>query len=315
MSNLPFTLDQLKILQTISTEGSFKKAADKLYISQPAVSLQIQNLEKQLSLPLFYRDKRKARLTETGHLLIKYCERILTLCEETCRALNELQTLQSGTLKIGASQTTGTYLMPRLIGIFRHKYPQIDVELQVHSTRKISWKVASGLLDLAIVGGEIPVGLEEKLDIISYAEDELALILPRAHPFSSLEYIQKEDLYRLKFIALDTNSTIRSVIENTLIQNGIDSRRFKIEMELNSIEAIKNAVQSGLGAAFVSVSAISKELELGLLHCAKIEGVTIKRTLSILINTKKYYTNATRIFKKEILEVFLTSSVNENKIN
>ena len=102
MSNLPFTLDQLKILQTISTEGSFKKAADKLYISQPAVSLQIQNLEKQLSLPLFYRDKRKARLTETGHLLIKYCERILTLCEETCRALNELQALQSGTLKIGA---------------------------------------------------------------------------------------------------------------------------------------------------------------------------------------------------------------------
>ena len=315
MSNLPFTLDQLKILQTISTEGSFKKAADKLYISQPAVSLQIQNLEKQLSLPLFYRDKRKARLTETGHLLIKYCERILTLCEETCRALNELQTLQSGTLKIGASQTTGTYLMPRLIGIFRHKYPQIDVELQVHSTRKISWKVASGLLDLAIVGGEVPLELEKKLDIISYAEDELALILPRAHPFSSLEYIQKEDLYRLKFIALDTNSTIRSVIENTLIQNGIDSRRFKIEMELNSIEAIKNAVQSGLGAAFVSVSAISKELELGLLHCAKIEGVTIKRTLSILINTKKYYTNATRIFKKEILEVFLTSSINENKIN
>jgi DNA-binding transcriptional LysR family regulator len=313
MSNLPFTLDQLKILQTISKEGSFKKAADKLYISQPAVSLQIQNLEKQLSLPLFYRDKRKARLTETGHLLIKYCERILTLCEETCRALNELQTLQSGTLKIGASQTTGTYLMPRLIGIFRHKYPQIDVELQVHSTRKISWKVASGLLDLAIVGGEVPLELEKKLDIISYAEDELALILPRAHPFSSLEYIQKEDLYRLKFIALDTNSTLRNVIENTLIQSGIDSRHFKIEMELNSIEAIKNAVQSGLGAAFVSVSAISKELELGILHCAKIEDVTIKRTLSILINTKKYYTNATKIFKKEILEVFLISSISENK--
>ena len=313
MSNLPFTLDQLKILQTISTEGSFKKAADKLYISQPAVSLQIQNLEKQLSLPLFYRDKRKARLTETGHLLIKYCERILTLCEETCRALNELQTLQSGTLKIGASQTTGTYLMPRLIGIFRHKYPQIDVELQVHSTRKISWKVASGLLDLAIVGGEIPVELEEKLDIISYAEDELALILPRAHPFSSLEYIQKEDLYRLKFIALDTNSTIRSVIENTLIQNGIDSRRFKIEMELNSIEAIKNAVQSGLGAAFVSVSAISKELELNILHWAKIKDITISRTLSILVNPKRYYANSVKIFKREILEMFVISSAFEGK--
>ena len=309
MSNLPFTLDQLKILQTISTEGSFKKAADKLYISQPAVTLQIQNLEKQLSLPLFYREKRKARLTEIGHLLVKYSERILTLCEETCRALNELQTLQSGTLKIGASQTTGTYLMPRLIGIFRNKYPQIDIELQVHSTRKISWEVANGVIDLAVVGGEVPLELREKLSIIPYAEDELALILPKAHPFASLTYIQKEDLYRLKFISLDTNSTIRNVIENTLIQNGIDSKYFKIEMELNSIEAIKNAVQSGLGAAFVSVSAISKELELGILHCARIEGVTIKRTLSILINTRKYYTNAAKIFKKEILEIFIASPV------
>ena len=115
MSDIPFTLDQLKILQTISLEGSFRKAAEKLYISQPAVSLQIQSLEKQLNVPIFYRDKRKARLTETGQLLLNYCERILSLCEETCRALDELQTLQSGVLTIGASQTTRTYLMPRLL--------------------------------------------------------------------------------------------------------------------------------------------------------------------------------------------------------
>ena len=89
MSNLPFTLDQLRILYAISNEGSFKKAAEKLYISQPAVSLQMQNLERQLNAPIFYRDKRKARLTETGKLLIKYCDRILSLCEETCRVLDE----------------------------------------------------------------------------------------------------------------------------------------------------------------------------------------------------------------------------------
>ena len=144
--------------------------------------------------------------------------------------------------------------------------------------------------------------------------NELALILPRSHPFSSLSHIQKEDLYRLKFIALDTQSTIRNVIEDTLIQNGIDSQQFKIEMELNSIEAIKNAVQSGLGAAFVSVSAISKELELGMFHWAKIEGITIKRTLSILTNPKRYNSNTATIFKKEILEMFLISTTNE-KIN
>jgi DNA-binding transcriptional LysR family regulator len=312
MSDLPFTLDQLKILHAIFSEGSFKKAAEKLYISQPAVSLQIQNLERQLNTPLFYRDKRKARLTETGQLLIKYCERILSLCDETCRALDELHTLQSGSLIIGASQTTGTYLMPRLIGIFKNKYPQISIELQVHSTRKISWGVANGNIDLAVVGGEVPQELQKDLRITSYAEDELALILPLSHPFSTLEFIQKEDLYRIRFIALNTQSTIRNVIDNTLIQNGIDSSYLKIEMELNSIEAIKNAVHSGLGAAFVSVSAITKELELGMLHWAKIEGLTMKRTLSILLNPKRYYSNATQIFKEEILEM-LIDPITENR--
>lgn len=308
MSNIPFTLDQLKILKAISTEGSFKKAAQRLYISQPAVSLQVQNLEKQLNIALFYRNKRKAELTETGKILINYCERILNLCEETCRALDELNTLQSGGLIIGASQTTGTYLMPRLLGIFRHKYPKISVELQIYSTRKIAWGVANGRIDLAIVGGEVPYELKQSLKTIPYAEDELALILPLSHPFASLEFIQKEDLYRLRFIALNSQSTIRNVIESTLYQNGIDSSYFRIEMELNSIEAIKNAVHSGLGAAFVSVSAISKELELDMLHWAKIEGITIKRTLSILLNQKRFQTNATKIFKEEILDMFLTSA-------
>ena len=194
--------------------------------------------------------------------------------------------------------------MPRLIGIFRHKYPQISIELQVHSTRQISWGVANGQIDLAVVGGELPTELNDSLDITSYAEDELALILPRSHPFSSLDYIDKEDLYRLRFIALDSQSTIRNVIENRLMQNGIDSKQFKIEMELNSIEAIKNAVQSGLGASFVSVSAISKELELGMLHWVKIKDVQVKRTLSIIVNSKRYHHPTTKIFKKEILDMF-----------
>jgi DNA-binding transcriptional LysR family regulator len=305
MSDLPFTLDQLKILQAIANEGSFKKAAKKLYISQPAVSLHIQNLEKQVNTSIFYRDKRKARLTQTGELLLKYSSRILSLCEETCRALDDINTLQSGGLTIGASQTIGTYLMPRLIGIFKHKYPQIGVELQVHSTRKISWGVTNGNIDLAVVGGKIPKELTEDLEIIPYAEDELALILPLTHPLSTRKFIQKEDLYRLHFIALNPQSTIRNVIETTLTQHGIDSRYLKIVMELNSIEAIKNAVQSDLGAAFVSVSAISKELDLNMLHWAKIEGITIKRTLSILLNPKRYYSNATQIFKEEIFETLL----------
>ena len=304
MSDLPFTLDQLRILQAIIKEGSFKRAANSLYVSQPAVSLQIQNLEKQLNIPIFERSSKRAILTDAGSLLLRYGGRILALCEETCRALEDLQNLQGGTLVI-ASQTTGTYLMPRLIGLFRQRYPQVTVQLQIHSTRLISWSVANGQVDVAVIGGEIPAELKDVLHVTSYAEDELALILPITHKFSHMTNIQKEDLYRLRFIALDTQSTIRKVIDKVLNEYDIDSSRFKIEMELSSIEAIKNAVQSGLGVAFVSVSAIAKELELGILHWAKIENVTIKRMLSIIVNPNRYKSKAADTFSKEILTLFV----------
>jgi len=292
MSDLPFTLDQLRILRAIAIEGSFKKAAESLYLSQPALSLQIKNLEKKLNFALFERQKNTVKLTDSGQLLLRYGNRILGLCEETYRALLDLRNLQSGTLIVGASQTTGTYLVPRLIGLFRQRYPQVTIQLQVHSTRRVAWAVANGQIDIGIIGGAIPYELNDILKITPYAEDELALILPKSHSFSEVTKIKKDDLYSLQFITLDKNSTIRRVIDDILQQNEIDTRRFKIEMELNSIESIKNAVQSGLGAAFVSVSAIRKELELGLIHWAKIENVTVKRFICIIENPNRYKSKA-----------------------
>ncbi|MDX2216125.1 MAG: LysR family transcriptional regulator [Oculatellaceae cyanobacterium bins.114] len=304
MSDLPFTLDQLRILKAIAAEGSFKRAADSLYVSQPAVSLQVQNLERQLDVPLFDRGGRRAQLTEAGHLLLSYGDRILTLCEETCRAIEDLQNLQGGTLIIGASQTTGTYLLPRMIGLFRQHYPDVAVQLHVHSTRRTAWSVANGQIDLAIIGGEIPPELQDSLEIIPYAEDELALILPVLHSLARITTVQKDDLYKLQFIALDSQSTIRKVIDQVLTRCGIETRRLKIEMELNSIEAIKNAVQAGLGAAFVSISAIEKELQMGVLHRAKIDGVVVNRMLSVIINPNRYRSKAASAFMEEILPQF-----------
>lgn len=306
MSDLPFTLDQLRILKAIAAEGSFKRAADSLYVSQPAVSLQVQNLERQLDVPLFDRGGRRAQLTEAGRLLLNYGDRILSLCQETVRAIDDLQSLHGGTLIVGASQTTGTYLLPRLLGLFRQQYPKVAVQVQVHSTRRTCWSVVNGQVDIAIIGGEIPSELNESLEIIAYAEDELALILPASHPLAHLEIIQKEDLYRLQFIALDAQSTTRKVIDQVLVRGDIDTRRLKIEIELNSIEAIKNAVQSGLGAAFVSVSAIEKELQLGVLHRVSVENVAVKRVLSIILNPHRYRSKAAEAFSQEILPQFAT---------
>jgi DNA-binding transcriptional LysR family regulator len=304
MSDLPFTLDQLRILKAIAAEGSFKRAADSLYVSQPAVSLQVQNLERQLDVPLFDRGGRRAQLTEAGHLLLNYGDKILTLCQETCRAIEDLQNLQGGTLIVGASQTTGTYLLPRMIGMFRERYPEVSVQLHVHSTRRTAWSVANGQVDLAIIGGEIPAELQESLDILPYAEDELALVVPSTYNVGKEGIIPKEEIYKLKFIALDSQSTIRKVIDQVLTRCDIDPKRLKIEMELNSIEAIKNAVQAGLGAAFVSLSAIEKELQIGVMCKAQIEGLTIQRTLSVIVNPNRYRSKAAVAFCEEILPKF-----------
>jgi DNA-binding transcriptional LysR family regulator len=304
MSDLPFTLDQLRILKAIAAEGSFKRAADSLYVSQPAVSLQVQNLERQLDVPLFDRGGRRAQLTEAGHLLLNYGDKILTLCQETCRAIEDLQNLQGGTLIVGASQTTGTYLLPRMIGMFRERYPEVSVQLHVHSTRRTAWSVANGQVDLAIIGGEIPAELQESLDVLPYAEDELALIVPSSYGIGKQGVIPKEEIYKLKFIALDSQSTIRKVIDQVLTRCDIDPKRLKIEMELNSIEAIKNAVQAGLGAAFVSLSAIEKELQIGVMCKAQIDGVSIKRILSVIVNPNRYRSKAAAAFCAEILPEF-----------
>jgi len=302
---LPYTLEQLVILRAIVNSGSFKNAARNLFLTQPAISLQIQNLEKQLKTTLFDRTKKQIELTETGNLLVRYSNRILALCEESSRALDDLSELQSGKLILGASQTTGTYLMPKIIGLFRQKYPNINVQLNVDSTRKIAWSIMNRQIDLGIVGGEIPKELRKILDITPYVEDELALIVPRSHPFVKSGSIKKkEDLYNLKFITLDSYSTIRTVVDDTLSKNGIDVTRLKIEMELNSIEAIKNAVQSSLGSAFVSVSAITKELELGLLSWVKIEDVKINRMLCVILNPNRYKSKASENFTNEILMLF-----------
>lgn len=312
MAEIPFSLDQLRILKAIAEEGSFKRAADSLYVSQPAISLQIQNLEKQLTVPLFDRGGRKAQLTEAGNLLLAYGEKIITLCQETCRAIEDLQNLQGGTLIVGASQTTGTYLLPRMIGLFHQKYPYVSVQLQVHSTRRTSWAVANGQVDLAIIGGEVPSELKEVLEIIPYAEDELALIIPPNHPLAQQETIAKEDLYHLNYITLDSQSTIRKVIDQVLTRGNIRTNDLKVEMELNSIEAIKNAVLSGLGASFVSVTAIEKELKMGVLHRATIDGVEIRRTLSVIVNSNRYRSKAAEAFIKEILPQFSTDNYSQS---
>ena len=312
--DVPFTLDQLRIVRAIAEYGSFRKAADKLFISQPAVSLQVQSLERSLEVMLFDRGGRRVVLTEAGHLLVEYSIRILNLSEEACRALVDLQELKRGTLVLGASQTVGTYMMPSLIGEFRQSYPQISVQLQVQSTRRIASGVAEGQLDLAIVGGTIPANLTDQLEVSSYSTDEFVLVranphagnqdfesvLPKLLNLEGATLLRKEDLYELRFITLNPQSTTKKAIDSTLETYGINPAKFQVEMELTSLEAIKNAVKAGLGVAFLSRTAVADDLKNGFLQQLQVDGLEVKRTLRLIFCPSRYQSQAALSFREHL---------------
>lgn len=306
MKNFPFSLDQLRILKAIKTEKSFKGAAEKLYLSQPAISLQIQKLESKLNFPVFERFNKQTNFTKSGELILDYATRILVLCEEANQSILYLKDVKRSKLLIGSSSTIGTYLLPKIIGLFCQRYSYANIKLEVNSTYRTAWAVANGEIDLGIVGGEIPNELYPLIKIMPFVEDELVLILPKFHRVNRLKKIRKEDIYELKFIGLTKGSLIRETIDKVLDQNSVESTRLKIIMELNSIEAVKSAVQAGLGVAFVSIFVLTDEIYLKSINIIKIKNVKIKRTLSIVVNSKtaqsklfgKFYHHMISIFQK-----------------
>ena len=300
---LPFTLQQLRILKAVATEKNFTRAAELLYLSQPSLSKQIQRLEKNLDISLINRENNKISLTENGKVFLQYSERILALCEESCRALIDLKNGERGNLTIGTSQTIGIYLLPRVLALFAQNYPQIDLKVQVNSTRVIAKNVINRKIDLAVVGGEIPDEFKQNLRLEHFVEDEFSLIISKSHPFAIKKKIPKKDLYHLNFITLNSNSTIRKFIDNILSQNQIETKQLKIIMQLNSIEGIKTAVSLGLGAAFVSSSAIEKEIELQRIEILKIENIRITRRLTIISNPECYKSKAFEFFYNELLRL------------
>ena len=297
---LPFTLQQLRILKAISSEKNFTKAAERLYISQPSLSKQLKMLEKNLDSTLINRRSNKIFLTENGKIFLQYSERILALCEESCRVLIDLKNGDRGNLTIGASQTIGTYLMPQIVSLFAQNYPQINLKLQINSTPIIINSILKQKIDLAVVGGEIPNELKKNLIVKYFVKDEINLIISTIHSFGNKKKINKEDLYHLNFITLNSNSTIQKFIDNTLIKNHIEIKQLKIVMKLNSIEGIKTAVSLGLGAAFISSSTIEKELQLKTLEVLKIKDIQIVRLFSIISNSDYDESKALEFFSNEL---------------
>ncbi len=285
---------RLKVFRTVAEESSFRRAADRLHLSQPAVSQQIHALEEELNATLFDRGKGRIRLTDPGVVLLRYARKGARLAEEARAALDGLRGETTGHLRIGASMTVTQYILPRMLGAFLEQHPRIEAAVTSGNTEQIVAALAHRQIDLGLIEGPV-----SSRDVFRqrFFEDRLVLIVGRGYPWpeslgagksgstkspSLKASIPLEALTRVPLLMRERGSGSRRVVELALRRAGLRLSDLRIAMNLDSIVAIISAVEAGLGSGFVSEWAIQKELKLGTVRVIPVEGLDIRRSMHLI---------------------------------
>lgn len=259
------SLRQLQIFEAIARLGSFTRAADELFLTQPTVSMQIKKLENTLGLPLFEQIGKQIFLTDAGTLLQTYTRQILEDFANLDMAIADLQGLKTGLLRL-AVVTTAKYFAPRALGKFCERYPGVDVALKVTNRERLLERMAQNLDDLYIIGRPPESG-----DFLfePYLANPLVVLAPRSHPLAGRRNIKPQTLADYPFIARESGSGTRIAIENFCAEHGIT---LNIRMELGSNEAIKQAIDANLGISVLSRHTLALEGEQGRLTILDVKG-------------------------------------------
>lgn len=235
-------LHHLELLYTVAHLESYSRAAERLGISQPAVSMQLKRLEEAVGVPLVVTHGRQVQLTEAGQVLAGYAGRILRLNEEAVQAMADFRAMRRGRLRIAASSTPGAYLLPAAVAAFRQAHPDVALSLEVSNTRTSLRLAAEGMVDLAVVGEAAADELEVELRPL--CEDRLCVVVAPGHAWARAGAVTAAALAAEPLILREEGSNTRQVLARRLA-----SLRLKplVAMELGSTEAVKEAVAAGLG--------------------------------------------------------------------
>jgi len=294
----------LRTFYTLSNEKSFSSTANILCLSQPAVSHQIRILEEALETRLFDRIKGEVSLTPAGEILFKYARDILNLYQKAEKEIADLTQTSYGRLVIGASTTIGQYLLPTILGRFKGLYPKFEIFLTNANTKEITSQLLNNLIDLGLVEG--PVSHKDIL-VKKFIEDELVVIASPKHRWQEEKEIEQDEFTKEPIIFREKGSGTRKVIEEILKKAKINFSDLNIQMELGSSEAIKSAVEAGLGIGIISQWAVLKEKKLNSLKILRIKGLRFKRDFTIIL--KHGY------FRTKPMEQFLNFLNNHSSIS
>jgi DNA-binding transcriptional LysR family regulator len=270
---------RLKVFRTVAEHLNFRKAAEHLFLTQPAVTLQIKALEDDLGVRLFDRASNRVSLTPQGTLLLGYAKKIATLVSEAEQKLGAEEGKVSGELSLGVSTTIAQYVLPRLLRAFLDEHPRVQFSLHSGNTDEVVQQLLENKLSIGLIEGP---ARDRGIHTEPFMQDELVLITPPA--FES-NHLSRDQLVASNLLMREHGSGSRHVVETALEKAGIRLKTFKKVMDLDSTETIKSAVEAGFGIGFVSRWAISKELELGALKIAEVTGLRITRHFSLISRT------------------------------
>ncbi len=251
---------RLSVFHAVAKHLSFTKAADALFMTQPAVTFQVRQLEEQFNTRLFDRAQGRIVLTPAGRVAYDYAERILALSGELDARLRTMSEVESGPLLIGASTTIAEYLLPQVLGEFKARYPAVVPRLFVANSEAVQARVAGRSLDLGFIEGDshLPALVNDFC-----CDDELRVVCAPNHPFASLPSLPARALGEHAYISRELGSGTREVIDHYLQKAGVACEAMQVVMEAGSPEALKRLVATGLGFAIMSRATVAKEVRLG----------------------------------------------------
>lgn len=259
---------RLQVFHAVAKHLSFTRAADALFMTQPAVTFQIKQLEEQYATRLFERRHGSISLTPAGELVLQYAERILALSDEMETRLSEMTGEMRGPLLVGASTTIAEFMLPRVLGEFNALYPQVRARLIVANSESIESRVAEHTLDVGLI--EAPAKTSGLKSVIC-CEDELQAICAPDYPLAGLASVTPKTLADYEYISREPGSGTREITDAYFRANKVPLENLKMQMELGSPEALKGVVSTGLGFAIVSRAVVAKETQLGALAAIPLD--------------------------------------------
>jgi len=294
------TLRQFRVFDAVARHLSFSRAAEELHLSQPAVSMQVKGIEVILGMPLTEQLGKKIFLTEAGREVLHASQAITARLDDLEANLAQLRSLDSGRLNLAVTSTVNAVATNILIR-FRGSFPGVSIHLDVSNRAVVLEQLASNLIDLAIMG-QVPDGLE--LEATRFMDNPLVVIAPPDHPLVRRKIISMRDLAAEPFLVREAGSGTRGAMERFFAARGLE---ISYSMEMSSNEAIKQAVQAGLGLGILSLQTLEMELALKRLAILKVEGFPIMRHWYIVHRADKRLSPVALAFKKFLLDEVLQS--------